>query len=438
VDPSNSKTKAAVCMSREWDAHLAGIELGNRIVKEIPYLSNVIVLFSTIHYQEHGGLESLLKGIYSVVPQDVTLVGGTVRGFSNNYGCYTRGASALVISSNEMDLAVGIGHNTKRNPQKAAQKAAAMIHDTLAQSTYKNGFLLNIIAGAEIPNIPPIGRKKIVEPGAAPKALMRLFSVSQKTLQMGSARDEDVIEELTKLFPSYYMLGGATLDDGPGFRSYQFHNRSVLKNSLISLGMKTNTDIIVKSTHNMKKTDLEFEVTKMSSDHRIIHEINGKPALDELLRLLQWPKEFLNEETWLKTTFYFPLGGKCCESSHDSNVPHVIGIILGKSLVLTCKLIGNKATILTIDGKRLFDAVDENLTPIQQASSLFGIISSCTTRLETLGHKIYHVKDQVQNYLHNQPFIIYYVGGESTYSPTEGLDYANMSFNTAVFVNSDV
>ena len=435
MDTSDLKTKAAVFMSREWDAYNAGVELGNHIVKELTNPSNVVVLFSTIHYQDHGGLDTLLKGIYSVIPQNIPLVGGTVRGFSNNYGCYTRGATALVVSSNEMDFFIGIGPNTKRNPKKAAQKAASMIKDQLEKSTYANGFLLNIIAGAEIPNIPPIGRKKIVEPGAAPKALMKLFSISQKTLQMGAAQDEDVIEELTKIFPSYAMIGGATLDDGPGFRSYQFYNKTVLKNSLVTLGIKTDVDVIVKSTHNMKKTDIEFEVTKMSSDYRIIHEINGKPALDELLRLLQWPKEILNEETWLKTTFYFPLGGRCCESSTDSNVPHIVGIILGNSLVLTCKLIGNKASILTIDGKRLFDAVDENLTPIQDVSSLFGIISSCTTRLETLGNKIYHVKDQVQNYLHNQPFIIYYVGGESTYSPKEGLDYANMSFNTAVFTN---
>ena len=84
-------------------------------------------------------------------------------------------------------------------------------------------------------------------------------------------------------------------------------------------------------------------------------------------------------------------------------------------------------------GKRLFDAVDENFSLLPFKNPAFGIISSCTTRLETLGNKIYHVKDQVQQVLQNQPFVIFYVGGESTYSPKHGLDYANMSFNTAVF-----
>jgi hypothetical protein len=429
----NSEMKASVCMTREWDAYKAGVDLAKDIVENLAFKSNVILLFSTIHYQDNGGLQSLLDGVYSIIPEEIPLIGGTVRGFSNNYGCYVRGATALVVSSDKMDIALGIGHNTKRNPKKAAQKSADMLQEKLSKSPYKNGFLLNVIAGAEIPNIPPIGRQKIIEPGAAPKALMKLFSVSQKTLQMGSARDEDVVEEMVSLFPDFSMIGGATLDDGPGFKSYQFHNKNVLKNSLITLGIKTDFNIFVKSTHNMKKTDITFEVTKMSSDRRIIHEINGKPALDELLRLLQWPKEILNEETWLKTTFYFPIGGKCCSNSSDENVPHVIGIILGKSLVLTCKLQGAHASILTIDGKRLFDAVDENFSTIPFKTPEFGIISSCTTRLETLGNKIYHVKDQVQHVLQNQPFIIFYVGGESTYSPENGLDYANMSFNTAIF-----
>jgi len=433
-EDTNSATKAVVGTSRTWNARESGQELANTIVEQLQTDPDFIVLFSTIHYEKYGGFNELLSGVYDVIPDQVPLIGGTVRGFVNNDGCFARGATALGVSSDEIDVGVGIGHNTKRNPGKAANQSAQMIKNVLSTSNYDHGFLLNIISGAEIPNIQPIGTKKIVEPGMGEKALMRLFSFSQKTLQMGAARDEEVLENIISEFPDYSMLSGATLDDGPGFRNFQFHNKEVVKNCVLSLGLKTNKNIFVKSAHNMVKTDIEFEITKMSNDLRIIQEINGKPALQELLRLLNWPREILNEETWLKTTFYFPLGGKSSQLSQNDNSPHVIGVILGNSLLMTCRLHGSHASILTIDGKKLFEAVDMNLSQIPSEPD-FALLSSCVTRLETLGNKIFNIRDRIIHQLKNKPFIEFYVGGESTYTNQTGLDYMNMSFNSAVFYN---
>ena len=54
---------------------------------------------------------------------------------------------------------------------------------------------------------------------------MRSFSFTQKTLQMGVTRDEELIEELVTLLLDYEILSGATLDDGLGFKNYQFYNQ---------------------------------------------------------------------------------------------------------------------------------------------------------------------------------------------------------------------
>ena len=428
----DSGTKAVVSTTRKWDAKESGIDLAEKIMSQLNEKPDFFVLFSTIHYERYGGFQELLDGIYQKLPEDVPLIGGTIRGFLNNDGCFARGATALAVSSEDMDIALGMGNNTKRNPTKAVNQSSHMIKDILADSPYDNGFLLNIIAGAEIPNIQPIGTKKIIEPGMAPKTLMKLLSFSQKTLQMGAARDEEIMEEMTNKYPDFSMLSGACLDDGPGLRNFQFYNREVVKNCLITLGIKTKKDIFIKSTDNMIKTNIEFEITKMSKDLRIIHEINGKPALQELLRLLKWPKEILNEETWLKTTFYFPIGGKTSLYSKKEDSPHVIGIILGNSLLLACKLHGSHASILTIDGKRLLNAINKNFEGLS-FDPKFGLMSSCTTRLETLGNKVYTVRDRVANYMNNNPFIVFYVGGESTYSKTNGLTHSNISFNSAVF-----
>ncbi|ENO11773.1 FIST domain-containing protein [Thermoplasmatales archaeon SCGC AB-539-C06] len=427
------KLEAAVGMSRKWDAREAGKEVARSAIEKLSKPPEFLVLFSTIHYRDHGGFQELLNGVYDVLPEGTPLVGGTVRGFSNTYGCYARGATSLAVSSNNMDVTVGVGNNTKRNPKKAAIKCAKMVRNGLKNSTYENSFLLNIISGSEVPNMPPLGRKKIIEPGATPKALMKLFSFSQYTLQMGAARDEEVTEEMISQLPEFSMLGGATLDNGPNFRSYQFCRKEVLKNAIVSLGIKTNNNFFVQTTNNMIKTNISFKITKTSKDGRIIHEINGKPALSELLRLLNWPKEILNEDTWLKTTFYFPIGGKYNEEDED-DVPHMIGIILGESLLLTYKSKNSNASILTIDGKRLLDAIDLNLSSMKIQPE-FGLMSSCTTRLETMGNRISQARDRISKYMKDSPFIVFYVGGESTYSPKKGLKYANMSFNSAIFLN---
>jgi hypothetical protein len=87
---------------------------------------------------------------------------------------------------------------------------------------------------------------------------------------------------------------------------------------------------------------------------------------------------------------------------------------------------------LTIDGKRLLDAVDINLGSIHHQPE-FGLMASCTTRLETMGDKIYKERDRIASFFGERPFIEFFVGGESTYSPQKGLDYVNMSFNSAIF-----
>jgi len=432
---AEKKLEAVVGMSRKWDAREAGKEVARSTIEKLSNPPDFLVLFSTIHYRDHGGFQEFLNGVYDVLPENIPLVGGTVRGFSNNYGCYARGATSLAVSSKNMDVTVGVGNNTKRNPKKAAAKCVKMIKSGLKNSTYENSFLLNIISGSEVPNIPPLGRKKIIEPGATPKALMKMFSLSQYTLQMGAARDEEVTEEMISQLPEFSMLGGATLDNGPNFRSYQFCGKEVLKNAIVSLGIKTINNLFVQTTHNMIKTNITFKITKTSKDGRIIHEINGKPALSELLRLLNWNKEILNEDTWLKTTFYFPIGGKYNEDDKD-DVPHIIGIILGESLLLTYKSKDSNASILTIDGKRLLDTIDLNFSSMKIQPE-FGLMSSCTTRLETMGNRIYQARDRISKYMKDSPFIVFYVGGESTYSPEKGLNYANMSFNSAIFGNDE-
>jgi hypothetical protein len=429
----NKDVDAAVGMSRLWDARKAGREVARQAIKDLKQPPSFFVLFSTIHYKDHGGFEQLLAGVWEVLPKGTPLVGGTVAGFMNNFGCYTHGCTALAVCCEQMDVVVGVGRNTKRNPKRAARQCARMIQSGLQHSKYDNKFLLNFISSSEIPDIPILGRKKIYTKGLSTSLLLRLFGFSQFFLQKGVGRDDEVIENMTKYMPDFFMLGGGTLDDGENLNNFQFFNNKIMKNSIVSIGLKTNINLNVLTTHNMKETGIKFKITKVSRDGRVIHKINNKPALNEILNLLDWPKDFLNEENWYKTTYFFPMGFRININRPEIG-PRVIGGIFGQSLATVIRSKDDQGSFLTIDGANLLKTISQNLNSFPKEPS-FGLISSCSTRLITMGNKIYMARNQVLDFFNDSPFIVFYVGGESTYSPKKGLNYVNMSFNSAIFWN---
>lgn len=429
-----TRLEVNVGMSEKWDAHEAGREVAKSTIGKLKTPPDFFILFSTIHYKKHGGFEELLNGIYAILPHNTPLIGGTVTGFMNNFGCYAQGCTALAVSSKEMDIAIGYGKNTKRSPKKAARQCVKTIHKGLKDSKYENKFLLNLISSGEIPDIQGMGRKKVIRSGIAP-IMNRLLGFSQYVLQKGAARDDEVVEEMIKHLPDYYMLGGGTYDDGSGLENYQFFNNKVLKTSVVSLGIKTNYNLDVLTTHNMKKSNVNFKITKLSKDERSIREINGKPAASELLRLMNWPEDFLNDNTWYDIAYHFPLGFRI-DNSSDEFAPRVIAVILGETLITTIRSKDTEGSVLTIDGRNLIKTIDDNLKSYHNVPS-FGLISSCTTRLITMGDKIYQAREHILDHFKDKPFIVFYVGGESTYSPKNGLNFVNMSFNSVIFWDKD-
>ena len=81
-----SKIQAAIGMTRKWDAREAGREVARDTIQKLDGPPNFFILFSTIHYEENGGFQELLNGVWDVLPKDTPLIGGTVTGFMNNYG----------------------------------------------------------------------------------------------------------------------------------------------------------------------------------------------------------------------------------------------------------------------------------------------------------------------------------------------------------------
>ena len=92
------KLEATIGMSRKWDAREAGREVARTAIKDLNHPPTFFLLLSTIHYEKHGGFQEFLNGAWDVLPEGTPLIGGTVAGFINPHGCFTRGATALAVS----------------------------------------------------------------------------------------------------------------------------------------------------------------------------------------------------------------------------------------------------------------------------------------------------------------------------------------------------
>ena len=424
-----SEVETAIGMSRKWDAREAGREVAETAIKNLTRPPDFLLLFSTIHYEKYGGFEEFLNGVWDVLPKETPLVGGTVTGFMNNYGCFSRGTSALAVSNPSMDVAVGFGKNSKRNPHRAAKQCAEMIKKRLKESQYKNKFLLNFVSGAVMPSIPGVGQKKYIRSGFVSKFAMQALGLSQKLVQKGLGREDEIFEKTVQYLPDYQMILGTSMDDYRGMKNYQFFNDKILTNTVVNLGIATDLDLDVHTTHGMKETDLHFTITKLGAGNHAICKINDKPAVPELLRLLKWPEGFLTEETMSHTILYYPISLK----RRGREVPIVMPVIMKDSIVVPCIIDDGVVSILTVSGKDLINAVKENLHFFDEIQPEFGLFSACMTILQTLGHKTNIIQEELHNYFKDKSFLLFYSAGEGTYSLTKNITYANMSFNTAIF-----
>src|SRR3989344_1890911 len=99
-----SITFAGVGLSQKIMAFEAGKELALSLLVDMNNQKpDLVLLFSTIHYKNYGGFKQLLDGIYSQLPKETKLIGGTTAGFIIPKGCFTRGVAAFGIKSDEID-----------------------------------------------------------------------------------------------------------------------------------------------------------------------------------------------------------------------------------------------------------------------------------------------------------------------------------------------
>jgi hypothetical protein len=416
--------KAAVGLTRKWDAREAGREVARDTLEKLGKDPHFVILFATIHYEKFGGFKEFLAGVWDVLPEGTPLIGGTVAGFINPQGCYTRGATALAVNYPKMDIATGIGKNTKRNPQKAAKECAQQIKQALKNTKYNHKFIFEVVSGGKVPNFPTLGRRKVVRSEAISALASYLANLSLVTIQYGLGREEEVLDGLVAELPDFTLLGMSSIDDNKMIENYQFFNKLVLTNVVLCLSIASECKLNLNTTYGLDLTSTKLSVIR-SADKRTIKKINGKPAIQGFLEAIRWPDDFINERLY-RRTFFTPWG----YTKDGILFPNVLGLCLGKDIVVGYKVENSELNLLHASGRSLIKAVEDNLSQFKNNPSV-ALIVSCSARLEALGSKIAQEGIKTSQHFPEVPFIIVFAGGEDTYSYQNGKRHVNESFNIA-------
>jgi hypothetical protein len=425
---NNSNLEASIGHSRKWNARDAGIEVAKTAIKGLKQPPSFFIVFSTIHYKKNGGFKNFLDGIWEILPKGTPLIGGTVAGFINNYGSYSRGASALAVSYPNIDVAVGIGKQTKLNPKKAVKTCSYMIKKSLEKSKFKNHFLINVISGPTIPFSKfNVIKSKIVGKLAAHLGY-KLFSL----FGVGVGKEDDMIDWMVNLMPDYFIIGGSTMDSGQMFHNYQFIDNQVHTNSIVALGCSTDLDIFIKSSLGVHDTNKTFDITNMVYNDRIITKINNKPAKEEFLSKLGIvEKQFVElGPFYYKTSNYFPI-------TFEENNKYTSGVagFLGDYVALGYKARGNKVKLLSITGEEIIDLIDDMFEEYNINKYPFIFIPCSFILVNTLGSRTNLIRKKLEENIDNIPYLMVLTVNENAGTPEEPALARVYSFNILSVVN---
>lgn len=408
--------EASVGVSREWDAREAGREVARNTLEDLDNDPSFFLLFSTIHYKDNGGFQEFLEGVWENLPEDTPLIGGTVAGFISPGGVYTRGASALAVSYENMDVATGLGKHTKRNPKKAGKKCADMIKEELKKSEYEKKVLINFISGAKIPKIPLIG-VNMVKSKWVGRLLSHFGMRISAFLGTGVGKEEDVVEELSSNLPDFYFLGGTNIDEFKYLTNYQFINRDILTNSVVALGFCSDIPISLEGEKGTHYTGKSCEITGTAYEDRIITKIEGEPAGEYYFKeFLEIPKDQFGEldSFYHKVSDYFPLGFEGYPDYTSGT-----GAILGDNILLGYKVKGKNLKLLSVTGKEVIRSVEEVLDLYRKDKPEFPLFFSSGIRMNLLGNKTFNIKEKIDSKVRDSSYLLLYFTNENMKLPEE-------------------
>jgi hypothetical protein len=413
-------------ISEKNDSRAAGEEVVLQSLNNLSTKPSFFLLFSTIHYDKNGGLDTLLQTVSKKLPQETPLIGGTIAGFITHRDCFVKGVLGIAVYYKNMDVAIGIGQSTKRKPKKAAQNCARMLKKGLNASEYQNKFLLNFVSAPSIPSLPGIGKVNIIKNrlfgSFASYLLLPFFSYFGK----GFGKEEDIIAHLNRSMPDFDMIGGSTIDDVRYLGNYQFYGNKVYTNSIVAIACASDLPLSLDGSVKLNPATKPFAISKSPLDGHVLTKIDNHPAKKELLKLLDIDERQIRNLSgfYYKLSHYFPIEFDSC-SDYVSGV----GGLFGNNVILGYKAKGDKAKLLSASGKAILNNVADNLkSQAKDSSFLLGFSSAIC--LNILGRDAFRLKDLIDEQLPETPYAILYTINENLGKANEIATTRVYSFST--------
>ncbi|MBN2066421.1 MAG: FIST C-terminal domain-containing protein [Candidatus Thermoplasmatota archaeon] len=425
---SDSAFNAAVGLSTNKGPREAGREAAESTLQKLRCKPDFFLLYATAEYEGKEEFQEILDGVWEILPEGTPLVGGMINGFLTSQGCYARGVVGLAVSYPHMDITIGYGNNTKRSPKKAAKQCTSMVKKGL-KHRYPYKVALSIISGAERPSRGDVEDNSVVSSKIIAKIMLPLFSVMRKVSQIGFGTEEEILNEFGKQLPEFSIMHATTMNLVSSGINYQFIGKKVLRETAIVLAIEIDIPFQMKSATGAEKMDVTFTITKCSKDRRVIKEINYKPALPELTRLMKWSKERMNEVKYADLFSRHPLAFQRGEKL----IMRPILMILGNSVGCLGKIKENEVSIVKMSPEKMIEAVDDVLA---DNNPMLGLLTSCVSRQSFLGIKVYKVQEKLKHYFQENPFLLLYVGGEGMCTPQDEAQFLNETITSTIFEKS--
>lgn len=372
--------------SRKIDAFQAGKEaaLLARSQAQHPDLDLVIVFASASFEQEE-----LLKGIKSIV-SEVPIVGCSSAGEITSQGCWRKSVAVMVIKSDELQFATGLGKDVGKDTRAAGYAVA----------------------------------KKAIEVASEDR---RVFIIFPDGL---SGNGQDLIRGAQEILGvSFPIVGGSAGDDFLFQKTYQYYNDRPYVDSVIGLLFLGDIAIGIGARHGWRPLGRPRKVTRAKSN--VLKEIDGEPAVGIYKEYFDKEMDGLHKEFLSRVAIKYPLGmlvpgeeeylmRNVLQANTDGSLVCVAEVPEGTEVRL---MIGTKETAL--EAAKL--AAQEALVGMKDAQIKFAIVFDSVSRAKLLWGNAKREIEIIKKVLgEDVPLIGFYTYGEQ--APLKSTRYAGQSY----------
>jgi hypothetical protein len=286
---------AGVGISKNDDAFVAGKEAVEDAIEKMKEKGGKEPTFGLVfcsggkYGKDEKTLQKLVDGAHSVFG-NIPWVGCTTCGEISNYGSTTNCCVACVVSSEHLQVGIGVGDDVHKNPQKAGELAVKDAITNLRREKIVTPYL-----------------KYLAEKRKTSTELMKMYYYfillfSPGHTFDGSGLEDEVLDGVYELIGKQTpIIGGTAADDAKLIGNYEFTNGKVYKDAAVAMAVSTGVKVGFAYGHGYTQTDDTGVVTK--SEGRKVIEINKKPAAEAYADMIKIDLgELWNKKTKIMTS----------------------------------------------------------------------------------------------------------------------------------------